>query len=307
MSRIHEALKRAEEELKSGGPTATAPDLELLDREFNAENTMLPPAQVEVLDPEVEMAPTKLSDSEWLANLPRSPWNTDPKKLLFSDANLHNEPGMEEFRTLRSRLYQIREKRALKYIMVSSALPGEGKTFISSNLAYALARQHGRRVLLIDADVRKPHMHECFGTTGIPGLTDYLAGNHDERDIVQRGAVDNLFFIAGGKVKSNPAELVANGKLKKLLATLGPFFDWVLLDSPPVVPISDGSVIARNVDGVMLVVKSETTSVDLVQRAKVELKNLPLLGVVLNRGERHSGYSSYYYSYGKPVKSKKRG
>jgi capsular exopolysaccharide synthesis family protein len=158
--------------------------------------------------------------------------------------------------------------------------------------------------LLIDADVRKPHMHECLGTTGTPGLTDYLVGTFDERKIVQRGPIDNLFFIAGGKVKSNPAELISNGKLKTLLTTLEPFFDWIVLDSPPIVPITDGSVIARNVDGVILVVKSETTPVDLVQRAKEELKNVPVVGVVLNRGDRNSGFSSYYYSYGKTAAQK---
>src|SRR4051812_8233697 len=142
-------------------------------------------------------------------------------------------------------------------------------------------------------------MHECLGTKGTPGLTDYLAGALDEQRVVQRGPIDNLFFIAGGKAKANPAELISNGKLKNLLTTLNPFFDWIVLDSSPIVPITDGSVIARNVDGVILVVKSETTPVDLVQRAKEELKNVPVVGVVLNRGDRNSGFSSYYYSYGK--------
>jgi Mrp family chromosome partitioning ATPase len=128
-------------------------------------------------------------------------------------------------------------------------------------------------------------------------LNDYLAGTADERSILQRGPLENLFFIPGGTIVENPAELVGNGKLKQLLSMLAPYFDWVLLDSPPVVPISDGSVIARHADGVLMVVKTETTPVPMLERAKQELKNLPMLGVVLNRGERNAKYSSYYYSY----------
>jgi tyrosine-protein kinase Etk/Wzc len=130
-----------------------------------------------------------------------------------------------------------------------------------------------------------------------PGLNDYLAGNADEREILQRSSFENLFFIPGGSIVENPAELIGNGKLKNLLSTFAPHFDWILLDSPPVVPISDGSVIGRHADGVLMVVKTETTPLSLLERAKQELKGLPLLGVVLNRGEKNAKYSSYYYSY----------
>src|SRR4051812_37982721 len=218
MSRIHEALKRAEEEMNSGVSAPVREEEPVSDREFMAEPIRpFPPLAVEVVAQQLPVSEPDPINSDWLASLPRGQWTTDPKKLLFSDANLHNEPGMEEFRTLRSRLYQFREKKPLKCIMFSSALAGEGKTFVSSNLAYALARQHGRKVLLIDADVRKPHMHECLGTKGTPGLTDYLAGALDEQRVVQRGPIDNLFFIAGGKVKANPAELISNGKLNRLI------------------------------------------------------------------------------------------
>jgi capsular exopolysaccharide synthesis family protein len=297
MSRIHEALKKAEQELVSG--VARPVELDpVAPFEKTVENR--PHASTAVKEEElpVEAVDTEKSDvHEWINSLPRTQWTSDPKKLLFSNPNLHNAPGMEEFRTLRSRLYQLREKKKLKVIMVSSALPGEGKTFVTSNLAYVLARQQGRRVLLIDADVRKPLLHECIGTNGTPGLNDYLAGKVNERAALQRGPFENLFFIPGGTIVENPAELIANGKLKNLLSFVAPYFDWILLDSPPVVPISDGSVIARNADGVLMVIKAETTSVPLVERAKQELKNLTLLGVVLNRGEKNTKYSSYYYSY----------
>jgi protein-tyrosine kinase len=299
MSRIHEALKRAEQESKSLPSTAVVPR----EGEAYLDNVLIG-AVVDEPHASVPQSPVAPSAKEngvsqnWVESIPRSEWKPDPKKLLFSDPNRHYEPGMEEFRTLRSRLYQLREKMPLKKIMVASALPGEGKTFVSSNLAYVLVRQHGRRVLMIDADVRKCHMHECFGTASTPGLNEYLAGEVDETGILQRGPLDNLYLIPGGRNVANPSELITNGRFKVLLEKLTPLFDWILVDSPPVIPISDGTMIARHVDGVILVVRAEGTPVEVTRQAKHELQSRPLLGVVLNRGEDQAGYSSYYYTYG---------
>jgi protein-tyrosine kinase len=298
MSRIHEALKRAEQESKSAPSAAVAPaegesylDDVLMGSVHESRNHAVQSAVV-------SSAKEEGIAKNWLEEVPRLEWKPDPKKLLFSDPDHHYEPGMEEFRTLRSRLYQLREKTPLKKIMIASALPGEGKTFVSSNLAYVLVRQHGRRVLMIDADVRKCHMHECLGTSSTPGLNEYLAGEVDERAILQRGPLDNLFLIPGGRNAANPSELITNGRFKVLLEKLTPLFDWILIDSPPVIPISDGTMIARHVDGVILVVRAEGTPVEVARHAKQELQERPLLGVVLNRGEDHAGYSSYYYTYG---------
>lgn len=305
MSRIHEALRRAEEESKRLTSTEATPV-----RESVVERTViqeLPPMKLEPVEAfakssiELERAValgTPPDSEQWFADLPRKQWKSDTSKLLFANPNNHYEPGMEQFRTLRSRLYQLRDKMPLKTILVSSALPGEGKSFIASNLAYAFVRQRGRRVLLIDGDIRKPHMHNFIGTNGTPGLNDYLAGEVDERAIIQRGPVENLFLIPGGKGVSNPAELIASGRLKQLLDKVSPFFNWILLDSPPVVPIADGSMMAKCTDGVLLVVRAESTSPELVQRAKEDLKVAPILGVVLNRAEESKKLSSYYYSYG---------
>ena len=106
--------------------------------------------------------------------------------------------GTEEFRTLRSRLYHLREKMPLKTVLVTSALPKEGKSFTATNLAQVMVRQQGRRVLLIDADLRAPRLHRMLGTTSDPGLSDYLQGKSDEFSIMQRGPLENLFFIPSG-------------------------------------------------------------------------------------------------------------
>ena len=298
MSRIHEALKRAEQETKDA-PSAVAPIV----GEAYLDDVLIGSSAAQPADALKRAAVESNGEDpnakgKWLETVPRLEWKPDPKKVLFADANRHYEPGMEEFRTLRSRLYQIREKSPLKKIMIASALPGEGKTFVSSNLAYVLVRQHGRRVLMIDGDVRKCHMHECLGTSSSPGLNEYLAGEVDEKAVLQRGPLDNLFLIPGGRSVANPSELIANGRLKVLLDKVTPLFDWILIDSPPVIPIADGTMIARSVDGVILVVRAEGTPVEIARQAKQELRERPLLGVVLNRGENRPGYSSYYYTYG---------
>ena len=218
------------------------------------------------------------------------------KQMLFLASNNHGEVGTEEFRTLRSRLYHMREKRALKTILVGSALPAEGKSFVSANLAQTLARQHGKRVVLIDCDLRRSRLHEYLGVAGTPGVTDYLRGDVDEFAILQRGQMENLLFIAGGRSISNPAELIGNGRLEALVQRLGTVFEWIVIDSPPAVPVADASLISRACDGVLLVVSSGSTPFDLAQRARREFKDTPVLGVVLNRVEAGSTYVSYYYS-----------
>jgi capsular exopolysaccharide synthesis family protein len=215
--------------------------------------------------------------------------------MLFLNGD-DNARGSEEFRTLRSRLYQIREKMTLKKILVTSALPKEGKSFTAANLAQVMVRQHGRRVLLIDADLRGPRLHLMFGTTSAPGLSDYLQGASDEFSIMQRGALENLLLIPSGREVSNPAELVANGRLKFLLQRVEPLFDWIIIDSPPAVPVSDASLLANSCDGVLMVVRSNATPVEMARKARQEFPDKVLVGVVLNGTSEETGaYSRYYY------------
>jgi capsular exopolysaccharide synthesis family protein len=230
-----------------------------------------------------------------LARCTAAQWSPDPKTMLFLNGD-DNVRGSEEFRTLRSRLYQIREKMTLKKILVTSALPKEGKSFTASNLAQVMVRQHGRRVLLIDADLRGPRLHLMFGTTSAPGLSDYLQGANDEFSIMQRGALENLVLIPSGREVSNPAELVANGRLKFLLQRVEPLFDWIIIDSPPAVPVSDASLLANSCDGVLMVVRSNTTPVDMARKARQEFPDKVLVGVVLNGTSADTeAYSRYYY------------
>src|ERR1700675_4552968 len=309
MSRIHEALKKAEKERGAqGGPSQGS---------FAATVATEPPAGASAEEQPIEISanaresggvpltsamPTFASPFSLDTLLGRcvpQQWSPDEKTMLFFHGD-DSARGTEEFRTLRSRLYHAREKMPLKKVLVTSALPKEGKSFTAANLAQVLVRQHGRRVLLIDADLRGPRLHMMLGTTSSPGLVDYLQGDCDEFSIMQRGPMENLFFIPSGQETSNPAELVSNGRLKTLLQRVEALFDWIIIDSPPAVPVSDAGVLAKACDGVLLVVRSNTTPVDMARRGREEFPDEALVGVVLNGTNLDAlPYTRYYDEYQK--------
>src|ERR1700723_1882034 len=225
MSRIQEALKKAEKERAAkGGPSQGS---------FAATAAAEPPAGASAEEQPIEISanvresggvpltsamPTFASPFSLDTLLGRcvpQQWSPDENTMLFFHGD-DGARGTEEFRTLRSRLYHAREKMPLKKVLVTSALPKEGKSFTAANLAQVLVRQHGRRVLLIDADLRGPRLDMMLGTTSSPGLSDYLQGGNDEFSIMQRGPMENLFFIPTGTGIEDPSELIANGRLRML-------------------------------------------------------------------------------------------
>jgi protein-tyrosine kinase len=285
MSRIHEALKKAEQERAAaqGGVVDASSVGEMPVHEgvgINAAAAVPPPT-----------FSNQFTYDALLARCPQCSWHPN---------------GMEEFRTLRSRLYQLREKFPLKKLLISSSLPKEGKSFVAANLAQVMVKQHGRRVLLIDGDLRGSRLHSALGTEHAPGLSDYLLGERDEFSIMQRGPMENLFFIAAGRQVSSPAELVANGWLKFLLNRVENLFDWIILDSPPAMPVSDASLLANFCDGVLLVVRSNVTPSDIARKVRQEFRDKQLVGVVLNGVDAESSaYSRYYYGYEEAAESKR--
>ena len=312
MSRIHEALKRAERE--KGGPrpqdaaaepappaTAAASPAAAVQpapaagapaaRSIAAAVTAVAPQAVPVAAPRVAAPAPALLES-----CRRLRWQGDASKLFFLSTR-HNTFATEQLRTLRTRLYQVRERRPLKTVLVTSAMPAEGKTFVCANLAYALARQSGHRILLMDCDLRSAGLHTLLGAPGEPGLTAYLRGKSTAEQILQRGPQDNLFLIPGGHAAANPAEFLAGGKLKGLLEELAPLFDWILLDTPAAAPAEDALRIAAWCDGVLLVVEGGKTPYDMAQRVAAELPAKRLLGVVLNRTNPLDGASSIFATH----------
>ena len=221
----------------------------------------------------------------------------DSHTLLFLQPEQNHQLEREQFRSLRSRLYQIRANQPIKTILVSSARPAEGKTFVSANLAMAMARQHGRRILLIDADLRKPGLCQVLGAPACPGLAEYLKGEADIVSVVQKAPTSDLYFLPAGRSVPNPGELIGNGRLAKLIESAGTIFDWIILDSPPAVPITDASLIVEACDGVVLVLKASSTPFDVAQKACSEFRRKPVLGVVLNYAEGSGAHGAYYYNY----------
>jgi capsular exopolysaccharide synthesis family protein len=225
-------------------------------------------------------------------------WVLDPRTVAFCESNEHSG-GTEQFRTLRTRLYQLRETAPLKRILVTSALAGEGKTFVASNLAQAFAKEKERKVLLIDGDLRSPALHKHLAAPSSLGLSDYLRGQASDPEIIQHGQDGNLCFIAAGSSGSDPSELLSNGMLDKLLDRLAPLFDWVIVDSPPCLPVSDANVLASLCDGVLLVLRAKTTPAAAAEKARKELQKRKVVGVVMNAVEETDAYGAYYaYGYG---------
>lgn len=304
MSRIHEALKKAEQERGAVQAAEPAP----VSRDMADTSTTMATSTATTFSTNPEMATSAATasplSSEYLrfddlrTHCAHPEWALDPNVNVFFNPGL-SPHGAEQFRTLRSRLYQIRATQPLRTLLVTSSVPGEGKTFVTSNLAQAFVRQPDRRVLIIDADLRCPRLHAPLGAPTTPGLTDFLRGDVDELAVIQHGQEGNLCFIAGGKQVKDPSELLSNGKLKKLLDRVTPVFDWVVLDSPPCLPVADATMLADLCDGVLLIVRAGKTRTELAQRAGQELQGKNVIGVVLNAVEEKHLYGAYYYqSYG---------
>jgi protein-tyrosine kinase len=300
MSRIHEALKKAEEERaptgaaeKAKSPSFDVPEAVYSDAGARPAPKMLLPRRPEGVPPTAGYP--RLDELRQLCAKPR--WKLDPNSVVFCHKQSFT-PCAEQFRTLRSRLYRLRSTLPIRTLLVTSTLPGEGKTFVALNLAQAIVRQHERRALLIDADLRASKLHVPLGAPSEPGLADYLRGEADEFSIIQADSKDNLFFIPAGRPVSNPAELLASIQLKSLLDRLAPLFDWTILDAPPVLPVSDASVLAGLCDGVIFVVRAASTAFDVAQTACQEFQEKNLVGIVLNRVEEEECYGAYSYYAG---------
>jgi capsular exopolysaccharide synthesis family protein len=311
MSRIHEALKKAERE-RAASPVQEQ-ETAILEAVIqpNLAEPVLTKTEVRRtlwdVDPVEDatanapgvglLSPDYLRFDDLRKRCAHPQWNVDPNIDVFGNPVL-SEHGAEQFRTLRSRLYQTRKNQTLRSLVVTSSVPGEGKTFVTVNLSQAIVRQPDRRAIIIDADLRCPRAHMLLGAPSTPGLTDYLRGEADETAIMQHGPEGNLCFIPGGSDVTNPSELLSNGRLGTLIERLAPVFDWVILDSPPCLPVADASILAGICDGVLLVVKAGSTPSAVAQRARQELQTRNIVGVVLNAvGEAHMYNSEYYHAY----------
>ncbi|MGM1387809.1 CpsD/CapB family tyrosine-protein kinase [Bacillus cereus group sp. BceL293] len=205
-------------------------------------------------------------------------------------------PIAEQYRNIRTNVEFAAIDTNIRSLMVTSANPSEGKTTTTANLAVVFAQQ-GKKVLLIDAEMRKPAMHQMFQMNNIFGLTNVLTHNDRFEKCVQQTSVDNLHFLPCGPIPPNPAELLGSNSMKELLEKVYGMYDLVILDLPPMLAVADAQIMANQCDASILVIRSEVTKKEDAVKAKGLLQSAKgkLLGVVLNDCEREE---NLYYYYG---------
>ncbi|HEX8986166.1 MAG TPA: polysaccharide biosynthesis tyrosine autokinase [Bryobacteraceae bacterium] len=287
MSRVHDALRRAE---KMGAP---------------------PPAKPESLPPETpapvitetrpEPAPPAAGGAvHWLELVQEVPFRPAPEAVLIDNQRPQEAPS-EEFRSLRTRLNHLQNLQPIHRVVVTSPSPAEGKSFAAANLALAESHLAGNLTLLIDFDFRRPVIHNLFQIDRSPGATDYLLGNAPLHACIKKVAGTNLYLMPAGAPVKNPLELLNLREVKDLFEELPRTFNWVILDSPPLLFSADANLLGTLADGTVLVVRIGATTIDTVHRAMQSLCENNVLGIVVNgarAGELYSKYTYYYSRYG---------
>lgn len=205
------------------------------------------------------------------------------------------DPAAEAFRMMAVRLHHIRKDRRLKRLLITSSLPEEGKSMISANLACSLAGSN-ERVLLLEADVRRPSLRELFQLSHKPGLCQSLQRLNALEECIYR--VDSLGFciLPAGQCAASPLELLQSPRLAEILDQLSGWFDWIVIDSPPALPLADTSILSRLCDGILLVTRRGATEKRQLERVLEAVEKSKLLGAVINSSRRPQ--HDYYYYYG---------
>lgn len=205
------------------------------------------------------------------------------------------DSSVEQYRRLAATLHQAQLEHGIKTVMISSAVPREGKTLTSANLAFTLSDSYAKRVLLIDGDLRRPSAHEVFGVSNAAGLGDVLRSGLSPTPFIDVNA--RLTVLPAGRPDHDPIAGLTSDRMKTLLETAAEQFDWVLLDSPPVGLLSDAALMRDLTDGSLLVIGAGTTDYRLIQKAVADLGRERIIGVVLNRVDQEHLAPSEYYNY----------
>lgn len=226
------------------------------------------------------------------------------KQLIINEKN--RSPIAEAYRTLRTNIQYSKVDGQLKSILFTSSSPGEGKSISAANLGIALA-QGGAKVIMLDCDLRRPVQHLIFGRVAT-GITNILMGKGTVAEYLQNTDIYNLKILASGPIPPNPSELLNSNKMVDMLATLGSQADYLIIDTPPVLPVTDTCVLASKVDGIIMVIGAGSVRPEEAQRAREALVrvNGSILGVIVNRvkcDEMLGDYSSYATYYGEVAKT----
>lgn len=293
MSRIYEAIKRNLSETSAvPGAVEESDHVEqvilehyVAERQFAARQTKQEGASVDAAIPQASLR---------LGDIPES---FEGKLVVSSET-----AGfcVEQYRKLAAVLEGFRKDGQVRSLMVSSALPHEGKTLTVSNLALTFSESYKRRVLLIDADLRQPSIQKVFGLASGVGLCDDIRAPQEQRSAVQVSA--NLSVLLAGQIGADPMAELSSDRMRALIEDAASRFDWVLVDTPPLCLVPDARLVARVTDGVLLVIAAGTTPYQKVSDAISQLGADRILGTVLNRTNAHAlAAKDYYLDYYRPA------
>lgn len=313
MSRIDEALRRAGEQTRTpaatAGASAAATDAFVAPWAFpqDAPNDSAMPPPVSAPDPVLDLRPRVVR--------PARPETLGERQTLgplalFRDVNSQlagrivgttGVPALmtEQFRRLAATLHHAQLVQGTKIVMVTSATPGDGKTLTAANLGLTLSESYRREVLLIDADLRRPWLHEVFGVPNVAGLNDGLQASRDGKlSVIQ--LTDRLTLLPAGRPDPDPMGTLTSARMAQILRESANRFDWVVVDTAPVGLLTDANLLTTMVDGALLVIRASVTPFDAVSRAVESLGRDRVLGVVLNAVEPDSQpahYARYYNAH----------
>ncbi|MGP4074861.1 CpsD/CapB family tyrosine-protein kinase [Halobacillus sp. K22] len=206
-------------------------------------------------------------------------------------------PIAEQYRTIRTNLQFASVDKELETMIVTSPGPSEGKSLTTANVAVVFAQQ-GKKVLLVDADLRKPTVHYTFRADNTSGLSNFLVRNRSLKELAKESRVENLDLLPSGPIPPNPSELLGSTMMEKLIGEAKEHYDMIIFDTPPVLAVADSQVLSKFVDGALVVVRSKQTEQEAAGKAKEQLEQsrANILGVVLNDMDVKD--SNYYYYYG---------
>ncbi|MBI9070049.1 MAG: polysaccharide biosynthesis tyrosine autokinase [Melioribacteraceae bacterium] len=247
----------------------------------------------------------------WIPKVTTLGKKSTKSELIVTDNNF--DISSEAFKTLRTRIQFSKLSKTTKMILITSSAPAEGKSFIAANMAASFALAN-KRTVLVDCDLRKPRVHKLFKSREGNGLTNYFFGKCSLEDIFKKTAVRNLEYIAAGTIPPNPSEIIGSTQMKSFLMDLREEYDYVIIDSPPILAVSDSEILSRVADASILVTKADATEIEWINKSVdlLENENNSFIGIIFNQYNYKKGNSSYYkynsgyYTENSTTKSKKR-
>lgn len=311
MSRVDQALRRAAEDgtrpaegtTKAGGGLVVAGDV----ADFSQEPFPVEANPVPVSAPEPEEAPAPVPAATQPQRSTNDERHSEGSLLDHVDAQLagkivvdeNTSPvSREQYRRLAAALHRSSELTGVRVVMITSAAVGEGKTLTAANLALTLSESYQKKVLLIDADLRRPAVQSVFRLQDGPGLGESLISNNGRKMPVHRVS-PLLSIITAGRPTSDPISRLTSDRMRRLLDEARDTFEWIIIDTPPVALLPDANLLSQMVDGAILVIRANGPAYQLVQRAVDAIGREKIIGTVLNRATQTTahGGDEYYYQY----------